>query len=222
MMQLEIIDRLVNEVLLRVRPRALVLLTAADGYQEIIQSRLRHCKTLSLTALFADNAHKFHAEEAWCHLGPLTTLAEITGTGALDNIERILIPFLDFSTAAEVANGLLQSDSAKLINLALMSGKPVMALDYNCNPASELNQLKGLSRGGANPALSKLAARGIQLCTLDQMLSAEPIASGAAAQSYMTLSELKRRNGQAPPGAKLTDLALEYSRGKSNPRSSGG
>lgn len=214
MKQLEIIERLVNEVLMRMRPRALVLLTAAAGYQEIIRSRLQHCKTLSLTVLFADNAHEFHTEEAWCHLGPLTTLAEISGTGALDNIDRVLIPFLDFSTAAEVANGLLQSDSAKLINLALMSGKPVLALDYNCNPASELNQLKGLSHGGENPALPKLAALGIQLCTLDQMLSAEPIASGATTQSYITLSELKRLNGQVPPGAKLTDLALEYSRGK--------
>lgn len=217
MMQLEIIDRLVKEVLLRMRPRALVLLTAADGYKEIIQARLRQGKTLSSTFLFADNAREFHAENEWCQIGPITTLLEITQVGALDNIDRVLIPFLDFSTAAELANGLLQSDSAQLIHLARLSGKPIMALDYNCNPASELNQLKGLSRGAVlSDSLPKLAARGIQLCTLDQMLSAEPAASKAPAVGYITLSELKRRNGLAPPGARLTDLALEYSRGRNN------
>ncbi len=221
MMQREIIDRLVNEVLMRMRPRALVLLTAAEGYKQIIQARLQHCKTLSPVILFADNAHGFHTKEEWRLIGPITTLPEITQTGAMENIERVLIPFLDFSTAAEVANGLWHSDSAQFIHLALMSGKPIMALDYNCNPGSELNQLKGLSRGGENSALAdtlpKLATRGVQVCTLDQMLSAKPAATAAAkgtAQSYITLSELKRRNGQVPPEAKLTDLALEYSRGK--------
>lgn len=221
-MQREVIDKLVNEVLLRMRPRALVLLTAADGYHEIIRARLQQCQVFSPVILFCDNARQFHTEADWGQLGPITSLTEISKTGALDNIERVLIPFIDFATAAEMANGLLQSEAARLIHLARMSGRPIMALDYNCNPASELNQLKGLSRAGENSPqadyLPKLAAQGIELCTLDQMLSAQPAATehavAAPAQAYITLSELKRLNGRSPPGAKLTDLALEYSRGK--------
>ncbi|HGM5493288.1 TPA: hypothetical protein ACKP1B_005008 [Serratia fonticola] len=220
MMQREIIDRLVNEVLSRMRPRALVLLTAAEGYQEIIRARLQRCQTFSPVILFSDNACEFHKEADWGQLGPITSLTEISNPGALDNIERVLIPFLDFATAAEVANGLLQSEAARFIHLAHMSGRPIMALDYNCNPTSELNQLKGLNRAGENPPqtdhLPKLAAQGIELCTLDQMLSVKPMATEreVAAPAYITLSELKRLNGHSPPGAKLTDLALEYSRGK--------
>lgn len=217
MMQREIIDKLVSEVLARMRPRALVLLTAADGYHEIIRARLQHCQAFSPVILFSDNARQFHAETDWSQLGPITSLAEISQTGALDNIERVLIPFLDFATAAEVANGLLQSDAARFIHLARMSGRPIMALDYNYNPTSELNQLKGLSRAPQADYLPKLAAQGIELCTLDRMLSAQPAATEPLAtppQAYVTLSELKRLNGRSPPGAKLTDLALEYSRGK--------
>ncbi|WP_421081451.1 hypothetical protein [Serratia fonticola] len=217
MMQREIIDKLVSEVLSRMRPRALVLLTAADGYHEIIRARLQHCQAFSPVILFSDNARQFHAETDWSQLGPITSLAEISQTGALDNIERVLIPFLDFATAAEVANGLLQSDAARFIHLARMSGRPIMALDYNCNPTSELNQLKGLSRAPQADDLPKLAAQGIELCTLDRMLSAQPATTEpltAPPQAYVTLSELKRLNGRSPPGAKLTDLALEYSRGK--------
>lgn len=222
MMQREIIDRLVNEVLSRMRPPALVLLTAADGYRDIIRTRLQRCQTFTPVILFSDNAREFHTEADWGQLGPITSLTEISQTGALDNIERVLIPFLDFSTAAEVANGLLQSEAARFIHLARMSGRQIMALDYNCNPASELNQLKGLNRAGENTPLAdhlpKLVTQGIELCTLDQMLSAKPTISErevvAPAQAYITLSELKRLNGHSPPGAKLTDLALEYSRGK--------
>ncbi|OKP30405.1 hypothetical protein [Serratia fonticola] len=217
MMQREIIDKLVSEVLARMRPRALVLLTAADGYHEIIRARLQHCQAFSPVILFSDNARQFHAETDWSQLGPITSLAEISQTGVLDNIERVLIPFLDFATAAEVANGLLQSDAARFIHLARMSGRPIMALDYNCNPTSELNQLKGLSRAPQADDLPKLAAQGIELCTLDRMLSAQPATTeplAAPLQAYVTLSELKRLNGRSPPGAKLTDLALEYSRGK--------
>lgn len=216
-MQREIIDKLVSEVLARMRPRALVLLTAADGYHEIIRARLQHCQAFSPVILFSDNARQFHAETDWSQLGPITSLAEISQTGALDNIERVLIPFLDFATAAEVANGLLQSDAARFIHLARMSGRPIMALDYNCNPTSELNQLKGLSRAPQADYLPKLAAQGIELCTLDRMLSAQPATTeplAAPPQAYVTLSELKRLNGRSPQGAKLTDLALEYSRGK--------
>lgn len=218
MMQREIIDRLVNEVLSRMRPRALVLLTAAEGYQEIIRTRLQHCQTFSPVILFSDNAREFHNEADWGQLGPITSLTEISQTGALDNIERVLIPFLDFATAAEVANGLLQSEAARFIHLARISGRPIMALDYNCNPASELNQLKGLNRAGGNlPQVDhrpKLAALGIELTTLDRMLSAKPDDVTAPAQGYITLSEFKRCDGHIPPGARLTDLALEYSRGK--------
>ncbi|MFC0229074.1 hypothetical protein [Serratia aquatilis] len=216
MMQQEIIDRLVNEVLLRMRPRALVLLTAADGYKEIIQARLQHCQTLSPVILFAANAYEFHAEDEWRQIGPVVHWQELKKTGALDSIDKVLIPFLDFATVAEVVNGLLFSDSAQLIHLAHNSNKPIMALDYNCNPASELNQLKGLSHGQENNSAG-LAARGIQISTLDQMLLVADKTSPTSVEtalSYITLSELKRRNGHYPAGAKLTDLALEYSRDK--------
>ena len=222
MMQDETIERIVDAVLMRMRPRLLLLLNAADGYHDIILARLQHCRHFAPQVLFADGAQAVHPADAWRQLGPVVTPAEIEQVGALDNIDRVIAPFLDFATAAEVAHDLFQSDGARCIQLARLHNTPVLALDYNCNPHSELNRLKGLS--GNQDAhslvdnLPRLAQRGIQFCSLEQMLSPTPLpatAADAVAETggYITLSELKQRNGHCPPGARLTDLALEYQRG---------
>ncbi|MGW1443932.1 hypothetical protein ACWA06_14435 [Serratia rhizosphaerae] len=222
MMQDDTLDRIVNAVLMRMRPRLLLLLTAADGYHEIILARLQHCRHFAPQVLFADRAQAVHPADAWRQLGHVVTLEEMAQVGALENIDRVIAPFLDFATAAEVAHDLFQSEAARCIQLARLHNTPVLALDYNCNPHSELNRLKGLGRSADAHSLAdnlpRLAQRGIQFCSLDQMLSPAPppaAATGADAETggYITLSELKQRNGRCPPGARLTDLALEYQRG---------
>ncbi|QPT14064.1 hypothetical protein I6G37_03355 [Serratia rubidaea] len=219
MMQDDTLDRIVNAVLMRMRPRLLLLLTAADGYHEIILARLQHCRHFAPQVLFADRAQAVHPADAWRQLGHVVTLEEMAQVGALENIDRVIAPFLDFATAAEVAHDLFQSEAARCIQLARLHNTPVLALDYNCNPHSELNRLKGLGRSADAHSLAdnlpRLAQRGIQFCSLDQMLSpaAPPAADVGTAGGYITLSELKQRNGRCPPGARLTDLALEYQRG---------
>ncbi|MBU3894568.1 hypothetical protein HF675_21090 [Serratia sp. JUb9] len=219
MMQDDTLDRIVNAVLMRMRPRLLLLLTAADGYHEIILARLQHCRHFAPQVLFADRAQAVHPADAWRQLGHVVTLEEMAQVGALENIDRVIAPFLDFATAAEVAHDLFQSEAARCIQLARLHNTPVLALDYNCNPHSELNRLKGLGRSADAHSLAdnlpRLAQRGIQFCSLDQMLSpaVPPAADVGTAGGYITLSELKQRNGRCPPGARLTDLALEYQRG---------
>lgn len=219
MMQDDTLDRIVNAVLMRMRPRLLLLLTAADGYHEIILARLQHCRHFAPQVLFADRAQAVHPADAWRQLGHVVTLEEMAQVGALENIDRVIAPFLDFATAAEVAHDLFQSEAARCIQLARLHNTPVLALDYNCNPHSELNRLKGLGRSADAHSLAdnlpRLAQRGIQFCSLDQMLSPAPppAADVGTAGGYITLSELKQRNGRCPPGARLTDLALEYQRG---------
>lgn len=219
MMQDDTLDRIVNAVLMRMRPRLLLLLTAADGYHEIILARLQHCRHFAPQVLFADRAQAVHPADAWRQLGHVVTLEEMAQVGALESIDRVIAPFLDFATAAEVAHDLFQSEAARCIQLARLHNTPVLALDYNCNPHSELNRLKGLGRSADAHSLAdnlpRLAQRGIQFCSLDQMLSPAPppAADVGTAGGYITLSELKQRNGRCPPGARLTDLALEYQRG---------
>jgi hypothetical protein len=57
----------------------------------------------------------------------------------------LLLPFLDYPLAADLVNGTC-NPVARRVHDALLSGLPVLALRYHCDPASELNQLRGRSR----------------------------------------------------------------------------
>jgi len=220
----DLIEKLVNEILYRLKKKVLILLTAADGYQDIIFSRLQCCQDTAFTIIIPDNAREFHDENSWNQLGPIIHTSAIIKPGHLDFFDAIYIPFLDFITLSEVANGLFHSEAATVIHHALMSNKPVICLSYNCNPNSELNQIKGLSRGAPETLFTDskkaLTKKGILFRSLDQMIDKKSIledltpANLSNTSPYITLSEVVNHNRDYSGERRLTDLAREYLREK--------
>jgi len=220
----DLVEKLVNEILYRLKKKVLILLTAADGYQDIIFSRLQCCQDTAFTMIIADTARKYHDENSWNQLGPIIHTSAITQPGHLDFFDAIYIPFLDFITFSEVANGLFHSEAAIIIHHALMSNKPIICLSYNCNPDSELNQIKGLSRGTPEnhftDAERKLTKKGMLFSSLDQMIDKKSTleeltpSNLSNASPYITLSEVVNHNRDYSGERRLTDLAREYLREK--------
>ncbi|PLL07418.1 hypothetical protein CWN50_39150, partial [Klebsiella michiganensis] len=111
---------------------------------------------------------------------------------------------------------------ARRVHDALLSGLPVLALRYHCDPASELNQLRGAQpdsayAGHMQATLARLAECGIALCTMNELL--EKLASGreAAAPSasgprrYLTVTDVVNNPALAcAPEAQLTDAAIDF------------
>ena len=64
----------------------------------------------------------------------------------------LVLPFLDYPLAMDLLSGSLQSPVARRLHDALLSGLPVLALRYHCDPASELNQLLGRNRARHTPS----------------------------------------------------------------------
>jgi len=175
--------------------------------------------------IIADNAREYHDEITWSKLGTVISTSTITQPGQLDIYDAIYIPFMDFVTLTEVANGLFHSEAAIIIHHALMSNKPVISLNYNCNPASELNQIKGLNRGSAvndfRNIEKTLIQKGMSFSSLDEMIDKQSTLEKSMPLSlsktshYITLSEVTKKNGDYSGENRLTDLAREYLREKS-------
>ncbi|MGL6577145.1 hypothetical protein ACSZOE_08005 [Aeromonas hydrophila] len=80
----------------------------------------------------------------------------------------LVLPFLDYPLAMDLLSGSLQSPVARRLHDALLSGLPVLALRYHCDPASELNQLLGRNRARHTPGTcrrrSAVWARSVWCC----------------------------------------------------------
>ncbi len=136
--------------------------------------------------------------------------------------KALLLPFLDYPLAADLVKGSLHGPVARRVHDALLSGLPVLALRYHCDPASELNQLRGAQpdsayAGHMQATLARLAECGIALCTMNELL--EKLASGreAAAPSasgprrYLTVTDVVNNPALAcAPEAQLTDAAIDF------------
>ncbi|MEG1350564.1 MAG: hypothetical protein RSD49_21280, partial [Hafnia sp.] len=144
--------------------------------------------------------------------------------------KALLLPFLDYPLAADLLNGALHSPLARRVHDALLSGLPVLALRYHCDPASELNQLLGAQPDTAyarhmQATLARLADCGVTLCTMNELL--ERLASGSeaaslpvsAARRYLTVTDVVNNPALASaPDAQLTDAAIDFLKNrKKNP-----
>ncbi|MGL4861217.1 MAG: hypothetical protein ACRC5A_16085 [Enterobacteriaceae bacterium] len=138
----EHIDAIAAEVLRRLKKRVLILLTNARGYRTEIYARLRVQQSAAFSFLLAQDATEAHCPQRWGKLGPVLTYAPERLT-ELGNFDALLLPFLDFSTLSKIANGVIDNEITEITSQALLRGIRVLAFDYNCNPASELNAILG-------------------------------------------------------------------------------
>ena len=209
------IDRLVAQILQRLQPPVLVMVTAADGYRQAIRQRLAGCGqrlVLAMDETLEDAA-------AWHQLGEILPLSGEPPMG----YKALLLPFLDYPQAADLVNGTLHSPVARRLHEALLAGIPVLALRYHCCPHSELNQLRGAVIDSAYTAhidatLARLAACGVTLCTMNELL--EKLTTGvtapapaplAATRRYLTVTDIVNNPSLAArPDVVLTDAAVDY------------
>ncbi|WP_368300694.1 hypothetical protein [Kluyvera sichuanensis] len=209
------IDRLVAQILQRLQSPVLVMVTAADGYRQAIRQRLAGCGqrlVLAMDETLEDAA-------AWHQLGEVLPLSGEPPMG----YKALLLPFLDYPQAADLVNGTLQSPVARRLHEALLAGIPVLALRYHCCPHSELNQLRGAVIDSAYTAhidatLARLAACGVTLCTMNELL--EKLTTGvtapapaplAATRRYLTVTDIVNNPSLAArPDVVLTDAAVDY------------
>ena len=217
----EQIERLVERMLQRLQPPLLVMVTATKGYREAIRSRLAGCGHRLHLALEAG------IEDAmqWKPLGDAVASSVWQQTLPQTPYRALVLPFLDYPLAMDLLSGTLRSPVAQRVHDALLTGLPVFALRYHCDPASELNQLLGAQPNSAyaghmHAALTRLSEIGVTLCNINELL--ETLASGdeaapvpasttSTARRYLTVSDVEMNPLLASaPEAQLTDAAIDF------------
>lgn len=213
----EEIERLVTRIIQRLQPPVLVMVAAADGYRQAIRRRLVGC------------GHPLHivldegTPDAACWQETGTIVPASAWQEALPAMawRAAIVPFLDYPLAADLANGNLRSPFARRLHEALLSGLPVLALRYHCDPDSELNQLYGATvdsayAGQMRSTLARLTECGVTLCDMNELL--ERLTSGSAApppvnatRRYLTVTDVVNNPALASaPDAELTDAAIDF------------
>ena len=211
-------EDLVERVIQRLRPPVLVMVTAAAGYRHAIRQRLAGCGEnlhLALDGGIDDG-------EQWQGIGKTLPAADWQYGLPAAAYKALLLPFLDYPLAAGLVHGSLHSPLARRVHDALLSGLPVLALRYHCDPASELNQLQGAQpdtayAGHMQATLARLAECGVTLCTMNELL--DKLASGREAtvvpasgpRRYLTVADVVTNPSLAgAPEAQLTDAAIDF------------
>ena len=211
-------EDLVERIIQRLRPPVLVMVTAAAGYRHAIRQRLAGCGEslhLALDSGIDDG-------EQWRAIGKTLPAADWQQELPSASYKALLLPFLDYPLAADLVKGSLHGPVARRVHDALLSGLPVLALRYHCDPASELNQLRGAQpdsayAGHMQATLARLAECGIALCTMNELL--EKLASGREAvapsasgpRRYLTVTDVVNNPALAcAPEAQLTDAAIDF------------
>ena len=211
-------EDLVERIIQRLRPPVLVMVTAAAGYRHAIRQRLAGCGErlhLALDSGIDDG-------EQWRAIGKTLPAADWQQELPSASYKALLLPFLDYPLAADLVKGSLHSPVARRVHDALLSGLPVLALRYHCDPASELNQLRGAQpdsayAGHMQATLARLAECGIALCTMNELLEKLASGRGATAPSasgprrYLTVTDVVNNPALAcAPEAQLTDAAIDF------------
>ena len=212
-------EDLVERIIQRLRPPVLVMVTAAAGYRHAIRQRLAGCGEslhLALDSGIDDG-------EQWRAIGKTLPAADWQQELPSVSYKALLLPFLDYPLAADLVKGSLHGPVARRVHDALLSGLPVLALRYHCDPASELNQLRGAD--SATPyaehmqsTLTRLTACGVTLCTMNELLAKLAAGTEALAQvptagtrRYLTVTDIVNNPALAcAPEAQLTDAAIDF------------
>ena len=217
------IERLVTEIIRRMQPPVLVMVTAATGYRDVIRQRLARSRESLHIAL----DEGIEDRELWQSLGETLPAADWQQSLPSVQYKALLLPFLDYSLAADLVNGSLQNPIARRIHDALLAGIPVLALRYHCDPNSELNQLCGTVADSAYAAhikstLARLVNCGVTLCTMNELL--EKLAPERDIPSlpttrrrYLTVKDIVANPSLAEiPDAVMTDAAVDFIKKQKN------
>lgn len=213
----EQIEGLVARVLQRLHPPVLVMVTAADGYRAAIRQRLAgsgYPLRLALEDGLADAA-------AWREVGEIIPSSAWQDALPSAPWRAVLLPFLDYPLASDLLNGTLSSPLARCAHEALLTGIPVLALRYHCDPLSELNQLRGAQADSAyaghlQATLARLESCGVFLGTMNELLATldaptAPAAASGEPRRYLTVTDVVNNPAlAAAPHAQLTDAAIDY------------
>ncbi|WEF27640.1 hypothetical protein PYR66_20515 [Klebsiella aerogenes] len=213
----EQIEGLVARIIQRLQPPVLVMVTAADGYRAAIRQRLASCGyplRIALEEGLTDAA-------AWQEVGEIIPSSVWRDALPTAPWRAVLLPFLDYSLAADLLNGTLRSPVARRTHDALLAGIPVLALRYHCDPHSELNQLRGARADNAyaghlQATLAGLEACGVFLGTMNALLAkletpATPAAANSEPRRYLTVTDVENNPAlAAAPHAQLTDAAIDF------------
>ncbi|HED2525684.1 TPA: hypothetical protein R4Y92_004486 [Klebsiella aerogenes] len=213
----EQIEGLVARILQRLQPPVLVMVTAADGYRAAIRQRLAgsgYPLRLALEDGLADAA-------AWREVGEIIPSSAWQDALPSAPWRAVLLPFLDYPLASDLLNGTLSSPLARCAHEALLTGIPVLALRYHCDPLSELNQLRGAQADSAyaghlQATLARLESCGVFLGTMNELLATldaptAPAAASGEPRRYLTVTDVVNNPAlAAAPHAQLTDAAIDY------------
>lgn len=218
----EELDRLVARILQRLQPPVAVLVTAANGYREIVCERLASCGQRLQIVLDEGLADS----ERWQALGETLSVVDRSN----EPYRALVLPFLDYSLAAGLVSGTLQNPAAMRVQEALLAGLPVLALRYHCDPYSELNQLRGAVACSAyaeqmQSTLARLTDCGVTLCSMNELLEklacnglpanlsgqkTEPKPT-AGTHRYLTVADVSGNPALArAPNVRLTDAARDF------------
>ncbi|WP_159871463.1 MULTISPECIES: hypothetical protein [unclassified Raoultella] len=213
----EEIEHLVTRIIHRLQPPVLVMVTAADGYRQAIRRRLAACGLPLHIALDEGTPDAACWQETGAIIPPSAWQEALPAMAW----RAAIVPFLDYPLAADLANGSLRSAFARRLHEALLSGLPVLALRYHCDPDSELNQLCGAAAhstyaGQMRATLARLTECGVTLCDMNELL--ERLTSGSAAPTpvnatrrYLTVTDVVNNPAlAAAPDAELTDAAIDF------------
>lgn len=212
------IERLVEQMLKRLQPPLLVMVTAAEGYRQAIRHRLASCGLPLHLALAED----IEDGALWQPMGETVPVSIWQQALPSAPYRALVLPFLDYPLAMDLLSGSLQSPVARRLHDALLSGLPVLALRYHCDTASELNQLLGAQPSAPyaeymQAALTRLGEIGVVLCTMNELLEklspakdSAPVPVGAA-RRYLTVSDVEKDPALAQTAeAQLTDAAIDF------------
>lgn len=210
------INRLVTQILQRLQPPVLVMVTPAEGYRHAIRQRLASCGERLHLALDGG----IDDSEQWAAIGDTQSADAWRNALPSAPYKALLLPFLDSPLAADLVNGTLQSPVARRVHDALLAGIPVLALRYHCDPHSELNQLRGVAQrdyaAQMTGILTRLAACGVVLCTINELIErlatgVNVPASSGGTRRYLTVTDIVNNPSQADsPDAVLTDAAVDF------------
>ncbi len=219
------IEQIVSQVLQSLKKKVLVVLSPAQGYEQVIYQRLIQLSAVSFSVYVTNEMLANPCYHKWSSLGNILTKSTFE-TNMLMQYHAVFLPFIDAKTVGEVANGLFTSEESQITLTALALAMPIMALKYHCCPESELNQVLGLNKNKhynnlIKDNINKAISLGINFDSFNDVenklllesneLNIKSKTNQINSSRYITLNEVMNDpGGYSTSKNKLTDSATDY------------
>nr|WP_281420443.1 flavoprotein [Tissierella simiarum] len=130
----------------------MVILTGGTSYSNEILEILMQYDNVKYEYIISENALKIEEIKEWRKIGE-----KIEGDKqiyeSIKKAECVIIPLLTRNTLAKISVGIADNETTTAIQLALMMGKPAIAIDASWNPETEFAKLMRLN---TNEAYNKM------------------------------------------------------------------